>query len=73
MRIIEHKNVMVGDWLTPCDEEIVHLNCEWPQQVMYVYKTVVGGQVRVKFNESQCGHSDAPACMFTVFRREECD
>ena len=70
MRLIEPKNVMVGDWLEPYDEEIVHLNCEWPQQVMYVYKTTVGGQVRVKFNERPCGHSDAPVCLFTVTRRD---
>lgn len=69
MRLIEPKNVMVGDWLEPYDDETAHLNCEWPQQVTYVYKTAAGEQVRVKFNETPCGHSDAPACMFTVFRR----
>ena len=69
MRLIEPKNVMVGDWLEPYDDETVHLNCEWPQQVTHVYKTGIGAQVRVKFNETLCGHSDAPVCLFTVTRR----
>ncbi len=73
MRLIEPKNVMVGDWIEPRDHGTIRTNYEWPQQVTYVYKTAVGGQVRVKYNETPCGHSDAPALMFNITRRDKCD
>lgn len=70
MRIIDRKDVRVGDWIYPLSDAPVRSDVSWPQQVTYVYTTAVGDQLRVKFDESSWTHSDAPASFFVITRRD---